>query len=210
MRQWNKRERNRDANALIRAGMVVATYDQPLIATLGSIQEQTHDNFICLVIHDGPKTKPFLRAEQIFSDDHRFVFRQCGDVRANQYGHNLRRFGFKLLTHRGFGADMIGTSNGDNYYAPVYFEAMLDAIAASNSTKWAICDMVHSHRLWKEVISKPERKFVDAGNWMATREVVESVDWDKTDFAADWDFVSRVKEKYGEPAKVNHTLFVHN
>lgn len=55
-------------------GIVVATYDQPLVATLGSIQEQTYKNFTCMVVHDGPGTARCDRAYKIFGDDPRFEF----------------------------------------------------------------------------------------------------------------------------------------
>lgn len=191
-------------------GIVVATYDQPLLATLASIQEQTHENFVCLIFHDGPPTEKYRRAEKVFGDDERFVFRQHGDVRSNKHGHPARRYGLDILTKAGkFSPDLVCTTNGDNYYAPVFLAEMGHA-ALSAKSGWAICDMVHSHRLWQPVAAKCERKFVDAASWMAKTSVANAVVWDSYQFAADWDFCSRVRDKFGEPAVVRHTLLVHN
>lgn len=189
-------------------GIVVATYDQPLLVTLGSIQAQTYQDFTCLVVHDGPPTKLFDRAYSIFACDTRFEFANT-ENREKVFGHNSRRRGFSSFLSRRTPPDFLGTTNGDNYHVPVFFEALLSAASASPSG-WALCDMVHSHRQWQTIVSKPVRKFVDAGNWLARSSLVErSGPWSDA-FAADWEFVARMLKHGGPPAKVPHTLFVHN
>lgn len=204
MRFW----KTRPVPADTQVGLVVATYDQPLIATLGSIQEQTHKDFVCLVVHDGPGTRKFDRAFEVFRDDPRFEFAYTPE-REKKYGHNCRRYGLTSLLARRTPPDFLGTTNGDNYHVPVFLEALLHA-ACAHPSGWALCDMVHSHRQWQTIVSKPVRKFVDAGNWLARTPLVErSMPWSDA-FAADWEFVARLLKHGGPPAKVSHTLFVHN
>lgn len=190
-------------------GIVVATYKQPLLVTLGSLQAQTHRDFTCMVVHDGPATPVFERAEQIFRDDPRFEF-ACTPERKKLYGHNLRRYGFESLLARRSVPTLLCTTNGDNYAAPVLLEALAHH-ALNAPTGWAICDMVHSHYHWTPLTTRVQRKFADAACWMARSERVAAAGgWSSDDFAADWFFIEKLARTAGPPAKVPHTLVVHN
>jgi hypothetical protein len=84
------------------------------------------------------------------------------------------------------------------------------AEAFSHGADLAYCDMVHSHRKWAVINSRLERKFVDAGNWMASRRLIAGTKWDSVAFAADWDYVSRLRSSAKLIRKIPACLFIHN
>lgn len=206
MRFW----KTRPVPAGTHIGIVVATYDQPLIATLGSIAEQTYRDFTCMVVHDGPPRAGglFDKAEVVFRDDPRFEFAHTPS-REKVFGHNSRRYGFShLLGHRS-PPTLLCTTNGDNYVVPTFMESLAHA-ALNAKSGWAICDMVHSHKHWRPMKTLVKRGHIDAACWMAKAALVERASPWGDDFAADWFFLEKLNRLAGPPAKVDHTLVVHN
>ena len=204
MRFW----RTRPVPVGTHVGIVVATYDQNLLGLLGSLQVQTFKDFTCLVVHDGPSKPPFDRAEGVFRDDPRFEFAST-PVREKVFGHSCRRYGFSSLISRRAVPDLLCTTNGDNLCAPVLLESLAHAALGAKSG-WAICDMVHSHKQWRPMKTVVERGRIDAACWMARAALVERAGPWCNDFAADWHFLERLNRLAGPPAKVDHTLVVHN
>ena len=202
-RQWRKNGR---AYPDICFGLAVVTYQQPdpLLALTGCLLAQTHTHFRATAYHDGPAA--LGTAQRWGYGDLRFSWHET-PVRENKHGHTNRQRGFDQLllmpevTH-------LGTTNADNLYAPVYFEAMAEAMAAG--AEFAYCDMAHSHRQWAHVQSRVERKFIDAGNWMASRRLIQQVRWESQNFAADWEYVSRIASLAKCVKRIPAVLFVHN
>lgn len=190
-----------------KVGLVVVTYDQPaqLHAMTGCLLCQTHLNFTAIAYHDGPAS-PAVRGRWGVPGDTRFEWVETA-TRENCYGHTNRRRGFESLLSRK-DVNVVGTTNADNLYAPVYFEAMLEQIR--NGADFVYCDMVHSHRRWNVINSAIRRKYIDAGNWLVKADIARKVVWDKTDFAADWDYVQRVIAVARNVKKVPASLFMHN
>lgn len=204
MRYWKKKP----VPVGTHVGVVVATYGQNLLPTLGSLQVQTYPDFTCMVVHDGPAKEPFLTAERVFASDARFEF-ACTPEREKVHGHSCRRYGFRSLLSRRTAPDLLCTTNGDNYYMPVFLEAMAEA-AMRAASGWSVCNMVHSHKLWSELTVQVRRGYIDAASWMArSGMVVELPPWGD-EFAADWHFLDSLRNKFGQPVRVPHTLLVHN
>lgn len=197
-------------------GMVVATYRQTycLRTLLSSLQAQTYGNFRCVVLHDGPADDS-IRAFSGVSGDGRFEWIETPE-RANVFGHNLRQIGFdRLFSTDGVDVSYVCTTNGDGYYVPVYFEAMIHRLQSTKSSL-VYSDMVHSHerngKLWQPMSTAPIRGSIDLGCWMATATLVRSVKWEDFGFAGDWTYFSRLAHVAGRGklAKLDMTLYVHN
>ncbi len=192
--------------------MVVASYlnNDPrridsLMCLVYSIRAQTYKNWELVIIHDGPITDP--NVEKTFLDLNKMplVSAVISEVRKNDFGHSWRHWG---ICHKATG-QYVGLSNDDNYYMPNYFEWMLWEMITKEA-ELSICNMVHSHRQWQVIFSKPERGYVDAGNWIATMELARSVPWTDKGFAGDWTYFNALQTKARTLAKVKGVLFVHN
>lgn len=192
-----------------RVSLVVASYlvddkrrVDSLMCLLYSLKAQTYPNWQAIVVHDGPMPRPVWD-----------LVCQCDPVRIcvvetserkGQFGHPWRRWGIDRST-----GQYVGLSNDDNYYAPVYFEAMLAAIQ-ENEAQLAYCDLVHSHRHWDVIRSKPARGFVDAGNWIVSADLAKATPWTDMGFAGDWTYFQELHRKAKRVVKVPGVFFVHN
>lgn len=190
-----------------RLAVVVATYRQgpKLRCLLESLAAQTCQQWEVVVVHDGPWDPAELAA-----------LPPCGRVdavhtpdRANVYGHNCREFGRRLLASRrpDDRPTHVLFTNGDNYYAPVAVEVLLNGVRDADL---AYSGCVHSHKGWAPLPARLERGHVDVGAWCARADWVFATPWDKTDFAADWDYLSRLLERRPRTRAVAPYLLVHN
>ncbi len=175
---------------------------------VASFQAQTHQKWKMEVVHDGPAQ--WGEAQGVFrglAADKRVVVTETPE-RKRDFGHPHRQAAIdKLLAD---GCEWIGLSNQDNWYAPTYLEWMLHE-AMTKKAQLVYCDFVSSHKLWKAVPADLTRGRIDLGGFLAHRDVVEKVKFDKFTFAGDWDYISRLRgAARGVVAKVNATLFVHN
>lgn len=190
-----------------RVGLVCVTYQQPaqLRALSGCLLSQTYPDFCAVAIHDGPADGDAPSAWMV-EGDNRFRWVATAN-RENKHGHANRRRGMEFL-FKTESVAFIGTTNADNLYAPVYFEAMVREMA--NGADFVFCNMIHSHRRWQPIQSQVKRKFIDAGNWLVRTELAKQVSWDSEEYAADWDYVSRLSQIAKRPVHVPGYLFMHN
>lgn len=210
MRYWNKQPHPIVGAPVV--GLAVATYHQTACLTclLASLQAQTYRHFRVAVVHDGPMPENAFRSyldgrarKQNEIDDARFVL---ADVpHRGVFGHNCRVAGWAMLQD----CTYLGSTNGDNYYAPVYLEAMVHALQ-SQKADLAYCNVVHSHKLWHPMDTKLERGQIDVGCWLAKAELVRATFWEDFTFAGDWSFLAAMLAKKPKVAKVKHYLMVHN
>lgn len=206
MRYWKAKSIKPDS----RVGLVVVTYNQTncLSSLIYALKAQTFSNFVAYIMHDGPWTlNAGNSVTAAIGDDSRFV-KANSDTRAAKFGHNLRQPGFDMCIKSG--CNWLGTMNADCWYAPIYLEWMLGAASAENSN-FVYCNMIHSHKLWKPLKTELKRGSIDAGGWIAHTDLVSGTRWDTTGFAADWEYVKKLKEKpYFKPTKVDGYIFTHN
>jgi hypothetical protein len=140
-------------------------------------------------------------------NDSRFV-KGNSPERENKFGHNLRQVGFDMGVADK--CNWICTMNADCWYAPVYLEWMLGS-AHENKSNFIYCNMVHSHRLWRPMKTDIRRGAIDAGSWIAHTDLVGDIKWDSHIFAADWDYINKLKcSPDFKPAKVEGFIFTHN
>lgn len=206
MRHWKSKAITPGA----KVGIAVVTYNQTncMSSLIHCLRAQTFKDFKAYVIHDGPWSS---EAEEHYisavGNDPRFV--KCNSPeREAKFGHNLRQVGFDMgIADK---CDWICTMNADCWYAPVYFEWML-GLAHENKSNFIYCNMVHSHRLWRPMKSDLKRGAIDAGNWIAHTSLVGDTKWDSHVFAADWEYVNKLKcSPDFKPAKVEGFIFTHN
>ena len=203
MRKWKKLL----INGSPKIGIVVATFEQDamLRGLAASLQAQTYPHFVALAIHDGPADERFRKAWPI--DDERFLWEELPE-RHNKYGHPSRRIGFEKLSEQ---VEYLCNTNGDCWYAPVYFEAMLWHLQ-NHKASFVHCNMVHSHRLWAPMSTEIGRSKIDTGCWVADRSLVMKALplWTSNEFAADWHLIEKMMAFRPTVVKSGGYYYVHN
>lgn len=193
-----------------KVGIAIVTYNQTdcLSSLLYSLKAQTFTNFKAYTLHDGPWTTAASNSFDLAAaGDPRFV-KLNSETRIAKFGHNLRQPGFDKAAEDK--CDWICTMNGDCWYTPAYLEWMLGA-AFQAKANFVYCNWVHSHGLWKPMRSEIRRGAIDAGNWIAHTDLVEDVKWDSHNFAADWEYIAKLKNKPNfKPTKVEGYIYTHN
>lgn len=215
MRQWKSKK----ISTQLKVGIVVATYRQrQLLTLLRSLCDQTYQYFQVVVAHDGPFDDKELARTVLALGEHAPKFQFVStSVRENVFGHNCRRYGLRFLfpnskdVPRGHRLpDCVMFTNGDNYYAPTFLEAMVFAL---QNADLAYCNCVHSHQragyCWQPMDTKLERGKIDVGCWVTRSDFVTLAEWGKG-FAADWDYLQQVLSRDPRVCKVKEFLFVHN
>jgi glycosyltransferase involved in cell wall biosynthesis len=186
-----------------KVSVAIAAYRQTdqLVCLLYSFRAQTYDNWEAIVVHDGP------------GPDTRAVIEQIGDPRIRlletperkgQFGHPWRQLGIDACT-----GSYLGLSNGDNYYAPVYFEWMLHVLVTRDAD-FAYCDMVHSHHHWAYFPTVPRKSGLDLGAWIGKASLVKATPWRDMSFAGDGTFIEDLLPKARAIIHIPRCLFVHN
>ena len=207
MRFWKKRN---NVPSFCKIGISLVTYDQTdcLQSLIYSLKCQTFKDFVVTVIHDGPWTLEAKKSfENAVGNDERFIPLNS-EKRLNKFGHNNRQYGFDIL--KMLGCNWFGTMNGDSYYVPIYFECMLSK-AYEDKSNFVYCNMIHSHKDWNMFNTQVSYSRIDGGCFLANIDLIADKKWDSLDFAADWVYVSKLKDdKNFKSSKVDSCLFVHN
>lgn len=166
-----------------------------------SMRAQTWRNWKLKILHDGPGSGMF----KFFSGLHdpRVEFQETAE-RRGKFGHPWRQQA--IAASRG---DYITLTNADNYYAPVFVEAMLGALVHQRAD-FAYCNFVHSHQNWKFFKSEPRKSKLDLGAWMARGDLVRGVPFDSFEFNGDGQYIDRLTAKAGKIVKLDQSLLVHN
>jgi hypothetical protein len=179
-----------------------------LLAFANAIRAQTWEGWELLLVHDGRVERKDDRREieQLLHFDSRIRFEEMSE-RKKAFGHPHRRWALEELVARG--CDWVGLTNGDNWYAPPYFEWCL-AEARAKDADFVHVDMVHSHKHWKFFPTEPRYKKLDLGALLVKADLARQVPFDKIHFAADGDWIDRLAAKARRIAKVPAALFTHN
>jgi hypothetical protein len=191
--------------------LVIASYlnederrHDSLMCLLYSLKAQTYPHWEAIVLHDGPvNERAALKLGTVFEHEPQIQFRTTPE-RRGKFGHPNRHDG--IMRAQGH---YVGLSNDDNYYCPVYFEWMVSQLQHKQA-QLVFCSMVHSHRKWDTIDSKPQRGFIDAGNWLCDTKLAQDTPWTDMGFAGDWTYFSQLQKKAKGIAKIGSYLFVHN
>lgn len=212
MRFWKKKATPGDPLV----GVAVAAYvnEDPrqlpaLECLVASYRAQTYQNWRCLITHDGAYQigRGIPETMERLSKDPRVIVVQT-KKKLGHFGHPHRQAAVERLLKDG--CQWIGHSNGDNYYGPVFFEAML-GVGLAQKAPFVYCDCVHSHTNWTYFNTEPRYKRLDLGGFLVTADLAKRVVFDKATFNADGDYIDRlVAAAKKRVSKVNACLFVHN
>lgn len=180
-----------------------------LKALLASLGAQTYSRLRVEVTHDGPARTwlPELIAGAAGAS------LPCALTysaqRDGSHGHPHRQAAIERLLRQG--AEWILLTNDDNYYVPVFLEALLSAGTRKPHPRVVYCDMLHSHRQWKLFTTRPKAGAIDLGCVLAHKEAVEKVRFDDHSFRGDGIWIEKlVRACRGRVAHVPLPLFVHN
>ena len=178
----------------------------PLLAV--SLIDQTYENWELLFVHDGPSHQLTQTARAIIESDERIRLMET-DVRANDWGHTPRQWGFREVAN-GIEADFVVVTNSDNFHVPGFTEKMLEHF--DDETHAVYCDMVHEYYSWRNFVTRLEYSFIDCGCVMARRDTALAAGWNDNTYEGDWRYVADLIDQCGTKAfrKVKATLFVHS
>lgn len=180
-----------------------------LKSLVASFQAQTYARWKLMIYHDGPLERGLEIGKIIDLSDHRINWVETAE-RRQKFGHPWRQKAIDALCST---CHWLLLTNDDNWYAPVFLEWLL--AVATNKPKpgcvFAYCDCVHSHKLWKNMITQPRYKHLDLGGFLVHSGIAKRVPFDKFEFNGDGDWINRlVKEAGQRVVKVSATLYVHN
>jgi hypothetical protein len=198
-----------------------------------SFINQTKNNWLLTVIHDGPNQEfNFIMSEFVKNFPKKINFHNT-DVRANDYGHSLRDLGLKAIK-----GDYVLLTNADNYYVIKYIE-FLNEVILINDPDVITYDMVHSHKnpgiysKWnyllnrlfffnfKNLINRPsynyfktsyKRDKIDIGAAIIKTNLIKELDFRDKTFSGDatyFEDIAKIKSSL-KIIKIPRVLFVHN
>lgn len=197
--------------------IIAVTYKQegPLKILVQSFLNQTATNWILKVIHDGPSDSfESMMKEYKNENPDRIVYNHTTQ-RYNDYGHSLREIGLQ-----GVSGDYVLLTNGDNYYVPIFIEAVSKAIL-EHDPDVVLFDMIHSHsRAGGRNVPKYsffktsyKRRSIDMGSAVVRADLARGAGFRDKTFAGDatyFEDIAKIKENRLSIKKLNQVLFVHN
>lgn len=187
--------------AYLNEGPTVRQKHHAYRALVSSLLCQTYLPHAIHTWHDGPyeTSQPPHFTEVEFHET---------EKREQKFGHPHRQAAVEGLLAAG--CDWLLLTNQDNYYAPVFFEALL-AEAQKLKVPFVYCDFVRSHQMWTPFTTRAKKGHLDLGGFLAHRSIIEKIKFDKVTFNADGDYIERlVQAARARVAKVSATLYVHN
>lgn len=213
MRFWTPKKVH--GNPLV--GIAVAAFletrrdEYCLNGLVASFQAQTYENWRLLVVHDGPlPAGPTQGRLAVLTGADARVELVLARERKKQFGHPHRQAAVDTLLKSG--CAWVGMTNQDNWYAPTYLEWMLSVGTHPKRPKdFVYCDCLHSHKLWRQMITEPRRGKLDLGGWLARAELIKQVQFTDYSFDGDGKYIDKLRTRArGKIEKVPGTLFVHN
>jgi hypothetical protein len=87
---------------------------------------------------------------------------------------------------------------------------MLNTGTTGRGRDFVYCDLVHSHKLWRPMVTEPRRGKLDLGAWLAHRSLIEQVKFDNFNFDGDGRFIDTCASTPRGSPRWPATLMVHN
>lgn len=188
----------------------------PLKVFVQSIINQTRDNWILTVIHDGPNQE-FNSIMKDFQDQKPSQIEYfTTDKRYNDYGHSLRDASLSMLK-----GEYVLLTNADNYFIPRAIE-FINEVFINHEPEVVLFDMVHSHQYpggrdlpaYSYFETKLERFSIDISAAIVKSSLAEKTGFrDKTHDGDASYFEDLIRLKFPESLstiKIHRVLFVHN
>jgi len=210
MNRWSEFEQNFNGKIISDKVTVICPIFNTYPEIIGSMICQTHKNWELLLIHDG-KNETGLKKIVDAVGDKRITYIETKERRGN-WGHSYRKEYLEGLREAETGYVLI--TNGDNQYAPVFFEYMLKNMHNNHNVVATYCsDMVHSYKAWQVIPCSLRRGYLDSGGVLIRKDVACDVGWNNTvEHSADWLYFDEIIKKYGAHRflKVTGCLFSHH
>lgn len=175
---------------------------------ISSLINQTHQNWVLYLVHDGPSTMNIKSIVEA-TGDKRIIYTETPE-RRQHWGHPIRREYLEKLKVSDF--DYICVTNGDNFHAPTYCEYLLKGFTNGQVATYC-AQMSHSYIGWKIIDCRLQQGFLDCAGVMIRKDVACEVGWtDVEAHSADWIYFKTIIDKYGADkfAKVEGCLLSHN
>ena len=177
---------------------------------------QTKDNWILTVIHDGPNEE-FNSIMKGYKDEcpTRIEYLTT-EKRFNDYGHSLRDMGLKNIK-----GEYVLLTNADNYFIPKTIE-FINEIFIEHQPEVVIFDMIHSHNRpgrrnlpeYSYFETKLERYSIDISAAIVKADLAEKAGFRDKTYSGDSSYfedIMKLKLPDGlSYAKILRVLFVHN
>ena len=141
-----------------------------LYCLIYSLLAQTYNNFEIIIHHDGPLENESLK-DKFETLDPRIKF-ICSESRKNNWGFH-ERYNLAIEDHD---SDYILFTNDDNYYVPIFLEAMTKTMARDNYDL-CYCNLVHNERNYAVIDTIPEISFIDLGCFISSIDLIRKVPW---------------------------------
>ena len=177
---------------------------------------QTAENWLLTVIHDGP-SKEFEKIMRNFQREKEKKIRYiCTDKRHNDYGHTLRNIGLGICQ-----GEYVLLSNADNYFIPKAIEYLNIAIEHGNGEPDVVMyNMIHSHNRpggrplppysYFEVEYK--RGSIDVSAAIVKSNIAKNVGFNDKSHDGDATYFEEIERSVNKLIvyKLPNVLFVHN
>lgn len=190
--------------------VLCVAYNRPieLMQICSCFLVQTNPNWELTIMYDGIIPKQIQDIMNLFGDPR--IYFTHSEKRNERWGHPNRKI--MLQSTDGSSEDYILLTNEDNYYVPIFVDAMLRN--AKENVGIVMCDTVHSYSSYTPHISELRECGIDMGAFVVRGDIAKAVGFKHEHFSAD----GRYAEECGEYCRkngleilhVNHLLFVHN
>ena len=117
--EWNK------IDVALTVGVVTYSQNFLLKTLINCFESQTDDSWKMIILHDGPINTDLYRS--LVNNNYlknKKIILLTSDTRYNDYGHSLRN----LILDKYVTTSWLLLTNGDNYYAPIFVENMMEEI----------------------------------------------------------------------------------
>lgn len=200
---------------------------------VGSVINQTHNNWELLLIHDGPNSTNLRKLIDVIGDK-RINYIET-EERKQLWGHPLRKWALSNLDNLSPNTDYVVITNADNHHTPEYCNYLLKGFEDSNIVATYCSQFVQSYKSPQQVtildygqtvannlkwvdykygIMQTILKlgYIDCACTMIKKDMAVESGWDDFTHSSDWSYFKRIIDKYGEDTwkKVYGTLVIHN
>jgi glycosyltransferase involved in cell wall biosynthesis len=185
---------------------IIPTWKRPekLKLMLQSLIVQTNPNWTAHVIIDG-LTNDYFQVKEMYQNEERVRFSHL-ESNYNDWGHSGRNYGLDNSKE-----EWIVMTGDDNYYVPTFVQNFLDV--TRSTVDFVYCDMVHDMKRdeYQPIPSKLQLGWIDIGNFMVRKSIVDDLRLNTKSYQADFEFVDYIqKHKTKRILKINKVLYVHN
>jgi len=200
---------------------------------VGSLINQTHQNWQLLLIHDGQNSTKLSKIIESIGDN-RIKFIETSE-RQQQWGHPIRKWALENIENLSPNTNYISITNGDNTVVPHFCEYMLKPFENKEVVATYCSQFVHAYDSWQKTSIFVENQrsanniewkvykygvidtrlrlgYIDSACVVMRKEYSVESGWEDMTHSSDWSYFFRIISKYGQDKwhKVDGCLLNHN